>query len=148
METKRLMKTATVLLMSLLILTSLCTADEVKVEKQIKYACILFDQKGQVAFEGVLNPKQFQKWFKVSCGFGGYRLEPPKESTIFGSLVLTDGGEILAMPLYTWTNGKLEYYCCQLYEVGAPPRFLVMAKTRQGFLEEMKKQLSGHFPGE
>jgi len=142
------MKTAIVLSVSLLLLACFSIADEVKVEKQIKYACILFDQKGRVAFEGVLNPKQFHRWFKESYECSGERNEPSKEATVFGALVLTDGEEITAMPLYVWKDGKAEHYCCQSYKLGEPPKFWVWEDTRQGFLEEMKKQLSGHFPGE
>ena len=142
------MKTAIALLVSLLLLTCFSTAEEVKVEKQIKYACILFDQKGQVAFEGAINPERFHKWFKEGVECSGERLEPPKGATIFGTLVLTDGEEITAMPLYEWKEGKGEHYCCLSYKLGEPPKFWVWEDTRQVFLEEMKKQLSGRFRGE
>ena len=142
------MKTAAVLIMSLLMMLCLGTAGEVKVEKHIKYACILFDQKGQIAFEGAINLKQFHEWFKKGYPILGWRPEIPKGATIFGALVLTDGEEITVMPLYVWMTGKFEHYCCQSYKCGLPPKFGILADTRQGFLEEMKKQLSGSFPGE
>ena len=144
------MKTIIILMMSFLLMTSLCTAVEVKAVKQFKYACILFNQKGQVAFEGTLNAQQFKKWFTPDNVFvGGTRIEPPDDARVFGVLVLTNGEKILTMPLYVWMNDKLENFVCQSYVLGLPPIFRIhlphlyfgKTATRQDFLEEMKVKL-------
>ena len=120
------MKTATVFLMSLLILASLCTAEEVKMEKPFKYSCIRFDQKGKVGCEGTITAKQFHKWFETVPQFMSCPPAVSKDATVFGVLVLTDGDKILTMPLYAWHGKEYEgeYCLCKSYSFGSSPAFL------------------------
>ncbi len=154
------MKTATTSLVAFLLMTSLCAAEEVKVEQQIKYACILFDQilpsqflfgqklfdqKGQIAFEGALNAKQFYTWFKPRLTFSsGPIFVLPNDAAIFGALILTNGEERIAIPLYRWMDGKTEVFSCRSDSANflvQTPGNLRKTSTRQDFLEEMKTKL-------
>ena len=111
-------------------------------KKQFKFACILFDRKeNQAVFQGHMNTHQFRKWFREDYAVAGERFETPKEATAFGALVLTDGDEILVMPLYTWGNRKQKYYACQSHTIGAAPMFRVLEKSKKRFLDKMKAEL-------
>jgi hypothetical protein len=94
-----------------------------------------------VAFRGHLSAERFQEWFKSDYGAGGERIEIPKNATLLGTLVITDGDEILMMPFYTWGDGNHKHFSCQGFTFGKAPAFSVAADTETEFLQRMKKRL-------
>ena len=111
--------------------------------KAIKYFCVIFDHtNNEVVFQGAMNEKRFQLFFKKRYPTAGTRFETPADAMAFGALVLTDGEEILVMPLYTWTSGHDTHFACQSYQFGEPPMFSVQTETRRELIERMKIELA------
>jgi hypothetical protein len=131
---------------SVLILASLFASEAIgdqSEKRPFHYSCVIFDRKdNQTVFKGVLDMQRFQKWFKEDYGVGGERVETPKDATVFGVLVLTDGEETLVMPLYTWGNDKGRYFACQSHTIGRAPMFGVLADTQKNLIDRMKSELS------
>jgi hypothetical protein len=111
-------------------------------QKTIRYEAITIKgNQPETVFQGNISPEQFQKWFKSDYVVGGERIEVPKDATLFGTLVLTDGQQILVMPFYTWGDEKHKDYRCQGFEVGKAPAFAVSGQSEKVFLQSMKKRL-------
>ena len=113
--------------------------------RKFKFAAIVFDHAGNRAiFEGLITAQQFQKWFKKNYAVEGERIETPRDATAFGTLVLTDGDEVLVMPFYKWGGDKQEYFACQSHAIGeVPPMFRVLERSEESFLKSMKSTLGG-----
>ena len=112
--------------------------------RKFKFAAIVFDHAGNRAiFEGRITAQQFQKWFKKNYAVEGERIETPRDATAFGTLVLTDGDEVLVMPFYKWGGDKQEYFACQSHAIGEAPMFRVLERSEESFLKSMKSTLGG-----
>jgi len=111
--------------------------------KPFTFTCVLFDHKdNQEVLRGHVDPKHFKVWFKEDYDLGGdMGPEIPQNATAFGALVLTDGNDILVMPLYTWKKDKQQFFACRGHEVGRAPMFCVIAKSREAFFQSMKARL-------
>lgn len=115
---------------------------ETPAPRQFKFTGVIFDhQQNRVICEGRIAPQQFQKWFRQNYTVEGERVETPQDATAFGALVLTDGDEILVMPLYTWGVERLRYFACQSHEIGKAPMFSVVEQSQKAFLDRMKLEL-------
>ena len=108
----------------------------------VKFACVLFDHKqDQVVLEGQISTDKFQKWFKQDYAVEGERLETPSSASVFGALVLTNGEEILVMPLCSWGTDQDRYFACQSNAIGKAPMFCVLEQSQKDFLAALKSQL-------
>lgn len=112
--------------------------------RDYKYQCVVFDHKAnQVILRGHLNAASFQQMFKQDYSMTGKRnIETPTYATPFGALVLTDGSEIVTMPLYKWQRQKKWLYACQGYRTGKAPAFSVLEDGQQKFFKQMSLQLN------
>ena len=111
--------------------------------KLFKLSCVLFDHKdNQTVLTGHVAATKFEKWFKRDYGVRGERIETPKNATVFGALVLTDGSDIRVMPCYTWRAGQLTYFACQSHEIGHAPMFTVIETSQKAFVKSMKARLN------
>lgn len=111
--------------------------------KNYKYQCVIFDHKNnQVVLQGHLNAASFQEMFKQGYSVGGERMETPIDATPFGALVLTNGSEIMTMPLYKWSHQGSWKYFCQSRSIGTPPRFSVFGDSQQKFFKQMSLELN------
>jgi hypothetical protein len=110
--------------------------------KRFSYEAIAIKQnQPRVIFRGHITAKQFQKWFKSNFAVIGARVEIPKDAMLWGTLVLTNGQEILVLPFYQWNNQTRSVYCCQGFEFGKAPMFRTLEKSEESFLRSMKRQL-------
>ncbi len=107
-----------------------------------KYAVVVFDhQANRVVCEGRISARQFQKWFKEDYAVAGERIETPKDATACGALTLSDGNEILVMPLYRWGSGKVRQFACQSHEIGRAPMFSVVEEAEPVFFQTIRNRL-------
>ncbi len=122
---------------------SIVNIDEKQPADGVKCACILFDgNKGhQTVFEGRIPQAQFVKWFKEDYRVGGERVETPPDATVIGALVLTDGEEILVMPMHSWSIRGFTSFACQSIAIGKAPMFSVLEESKKQFLATMKARL-------
>lgn len=116
-------------------------------ENQFKYVCVVFDQDGdKVAFKGSVDEERFQILFKDCCLANYERVKIPKDAVIFGVFAITNGGEILIMPLYTWRQGKYDYCACR---VGPSRKSLSFGFKVRGdksvFLKTIEKVISRRY---
>ena len=127
----------------IVILAALMQTSSAKEEphKTVRFACVVFDKEGhRTELEGDISHPQFIKWFKKDYRVGGERVETPAEATAFGVLALTDGEEILVMPLYKWGKGNRKLFSCQSIAIGKAPMFNVVAESQKELLSTMKSR--------
>ncbi len=96
-------KTRTIVLLTLLLLILSCSivSGSGFTEKRFKYVCVIFE-KGvdRIAFKGGMDTEKFQMLFK-DHGLANYSKDViPKDAIVFGVFAISDGNEILIMPLY------------------------------------------------
>jgi len=117
-------------------------ADDVpEARNDATYACILFDQtKNQPLFTGHIAHAEFRKWFLDGYDVGGERVETPRSATVFGTLVVTDGETIVALPLATWGRWNTAY-TCQSIALGDPPMFSVYKESKSEFIDAIRSRL-------
>ncbi len=117
--------------------------DEKQAADGVKYACILFDGKqgNKTVVEGRIPRAQFVKWFKEDYHVGGERVETPSDAKVIGALVLTDGDEILVMPMHSWSIRGFTSFACQSIEIGNAPMFSVLEESKKQFLATMQTRL-------
>jgi hypothetical protein len=107
------------------------------------FTCVVFDQKqARTVLKGQIEAQQFKKWFKEDYPVEGERIEPPADAIAFGCLVVTDGEEILVMPLYKWGKAKQLHFACQLHEIGRAPMFSVVTDSEEALVQKMKAALA------
>src|SRR5574340_997711 len=113
------------------------------VPHQFKFKGVLFGHPdNRVICEGRIPAGQFQKWFKKDYPVGGERVETPKDAAAIGALVLTDGEEVLIMPLYRWGSGRDTHFACQSAGVGRAPMFSVVEQPQETFFQVIKRKLA------
>lgn len=112
-------------------------------KKQFKYVCVVFE-KGvdKVAFKGGMDTERFQILFK-DHGLANYSKNViPKDAIVFGVFAISDGNEMLIMPLYEWTKRRSTYCACQIKPMGTNSLYCFMSKVNQTvFLKTLKSQL-------
>ena len=110
---------------------------------QFKYVVVVFDHEAnRVICEGRISARQFQKWFKRDYAVGGEQVEVPQNATALGALILSDGDEILVMPLYRWGSETVKYFACQSHTIGRAPMFHVLKKSEEEFFRAVKSALA------
>lgn len=136
-------QTTVLLILLLLILSCSIVSGSGLTEKQFKYVCVVFE-KGvdRVAFKGGMDTERFQILFK-DHGLANYRKNIiPKDAVVFGVFAISDGNEILIMPLYEWTKRRSTYCACQIKPMGKDSIYGFMSKGNQTvFLKTLKSQL-------
>jgi hypothetical protein len=81
--------------------------------------------------------------FKQDYSMAGKRnLSTASYAIPFGALVLTDGSEIVTMPLYKWQFQKKWFYACQGDGIGKAPWFNVVEDNQKKFFKEMSLRLN------
>ena len=70
----------------------------------LRTGCLHADLELAHIFRGQISAEQYKKWFKSDYPGLGERIEIPKDATFFGTLVLTNGNEVIVLPFYEWRN--------------------------------------------
>jgi len=113
-------------------------------EKQFKYVCVVFEKTGdKVTFKGSMDAERFQILFKDCCLANYRKFEIPKDAVVFGVFAITDGDEILVMPLYVWTKRRATFCACRLQPIGKDSLYGFQVKgNKTVFLKILKNQLN------
>lgn len=112
-------------------------------EKQFKYVCVVFENGAdRVYFKGEMDTERFQILFK-DHGLANYSKNViPKDAIVFGVFAISDGNEILIMPLYKWAKRRSAYCACQIKPKGKDSIYSFMTQASQNvFLKTLKSRL-------
>jgi hypothetical protein len=111
--------------------------------KQFKVVGVLFDHKDNNSFfSGKITEQQYHAWFKQDYPVLGERIETPQNATSFGTLIATDGEEILVMPFFKWGSESSSYFACQSQGIGRAPKFTVLQPSEKEFLKIFSAKLN------
>ena len=129
-------------IMAFLFAVAHATPPDKRASTHFKYSVVVFDHEAnRVICEGLITAEKFKEWFKSDFLVSGERIETPKDAIAFGSLILTDGNEVLSMPLYRWSSQKVSFFTCASHAIGKAPKFYVVEQTEEKFYDTIKARL-------